>query len=93
MSNSRQANYYVLWNTLASHSVMNGGNILILQKVLGHRNLKTTMIYTHLSPEHLQQTKTLNPLFRLTVSEIKKGSHCCEPLVLLVPAAGIELAT
>lgn len=25
--------------------------------------------------------------------EIKKGSHFCEPLVLLVPAAGIELAT
>lgn len=24
---------------------------------------------------------------------IKKGSHFCEPLVLLVPAAGIELAT
>lgn len=58
---------HVLRHTFASHFVMNGGNILTLQKVLGHRDLKTTMIYAHLSPEHLQEAKLLNPLSRLTL--------------------------
>ena len=58
---------HVLRHTFASHFVMNGGNILTLQKVLGHRDLKTTMIYAHLSPEHLQEVRVLNPLSRLTL--------------------------
>lgn len=58
---------HVLRHTFASHFVMNGGNILTLQKVLGHRDLKTTMIYAHLSPEHLQEARVLNPLSRLTL--------------------------
>jgi site-specific recombinase XerD len=58
---------HVLRHTFASHFVMNGGNILTLQKVLGHRDLKTTMIYAYLSPEHLQEAKFLYPLSRLTL--------------------------
>ncbi|WP_425324064.1 hypothetical protein [Janthinobacterium aestuarii] len=45
---------------------MNGGNILALQKVLGHQSLTMTMRYAHLSPEHLQETRHLNPLSRLS---------------------------
>lgn len=56
---------HALWDTFASHFMMNGGNIL--QKVLGHPSLHTTMIYAHLSPDHLQEAKLLNPLTRLTV--------------------------
>lgn len=58
---------HVLRHTFASHFMMNGGNILTLQKVLGHSSLQTTMIYAHLSPGHLQEAKMLNPLTRLTV--------------------------
>lgn len=58
---------HVLRHTFASHFMMNGGNILTLQKVLGHSSLQTTMIYAHLSPGHLQEAKMLNPLARLTV--------------------------
>ncbi|MRW91024.1 tyrosine-type recombinase/integrase [Duganella sp. FT80W] len=58
---------HVLRHTFASHFMMNGGNILALQKVLGHSSLQTTMIYAHLSPDHLQEAKMLNPLTRLTV--------------------------
>ncbi len=58
---------HVLRHTFASHFMMNGGNILTLQRVLGHSSLQTTMIYAHLSPEHLQEAKMLNPLARLTV--------------------------
>ena len=58
---------HVLRHTFASHFMMNGGNILVLQKILGHSSLVMTMRYAHLAPEHLQEAKTLNPLARLTI--------------------------
>ncbi|TAL90062.1 MAG: hypothetical protein EPN62_14500 [Candidimonas sp.] len=45
---------------------MNGGNILSLQRILGHKDLKTTMRYAHLAPEPLESAKALNPLAALT---------------------------
>ena len=56
---------HVLRHTFASHFIMNGGNILVLQKILGHSSLTMTMRYAHLAPEHFQEVKTLNPLARL----------------------------
>lgn len=56
---------HILRHTFASHYMMNGGNILSLKDVLGHHSLTMTMRYAHLSPEHLQETRTLNPLSRL----------------------------
>lgn len=58
---------HVLRHTFASHFMMNGGNILVLQKLLGHSSLTMTMRYAHLAPDHLQEAKLLNPLARLTV--------------------------
>lgn len=58
---------HILRHTFASHFIMNGGNILALQKVLGHHSLTMTMRYAHLSPEHLQETRHLNPLARLNL--------------------------
>lgn len=58
---------HVLRHTFASHFMMNGGNILVLQKLLGHSSLTMTMRYAHLAPDHLQEAKTLNPLSRLTL--------------------------
>ena len=56
---------HVLRHTFASHFIMNGGNILTLQKILGHASLTMTMRYAHLAPDHLQEAKTFNPLARL----------------------------
>lgn len=56
---------HVLRHTFASHFIMNGGNILVLQKILGHSSLIMTMRYAHLAPDHLQEAKALNPLTRL----------------------------
>lgn len=53
---------HVLRHTFASHFMMNGGNILTLQKILGHTSLAMTMRYAHLSPDHLQDAVRLNPL-------------------------------
>lgn len=58
---------HVLRHTFASHFMMNGGNILTLQRILGHANVTMTMRYSHLSPEHLQEARNLNPLARLTL--------------------------
>ncbi|WP_085247411.1 phage integrase [Gilliamella mensalis] len=53
---------HVLRHTFASHFMMNGGNILVLQKILGHTDIKTTMRYAHLAPDHLEEATILNPL-------------------------------
>ncbi len=58
---------HVLRHTFASHFMMNGGNILVLQKVLGHSSLQMTMRYSHLAPDHLKEAVALNPLARLTL--------------------------
>jgi len=53
---------HVLRHTFASHFVANGGNILVLQRILGHQSLTMTMRYAHLAPDHLQEAIRLNPL-------------------------------
>jgi len=44
---------HILRHTFASHLVMNGIDIPTVQKLLGHSDIKTTMIYSHLSRDHL----------------------------------------
>ncbi|PSW05669.1 phage integrase [Photobacterium lipolyticum] len=53
---------HVLRHTFASHFMMNGGNILVLQRILGHTDIKQTMVYSHFAPDHLQDAVTKNPL-------------------------------
>ncbi|EBD4137233.1 integrase, partial [Salmonella enterica] len=53
---------HVLRHTFASHFMMNGGNILTLQKILGHATITQTMTYAHFAPDHLQDAVNLNPL-------------------------------
>lgn len=53
---------HVLRHTFASHFMMNGGNLLVLQRVLGHTDIKMTMRYAHFAPNHLEEAAKLNPL-------------------------------
>ena len=53
---------HVLRHTFASHFMMNGGNILVLQKILGHTDIKMTMRYAHFAPDHFEDAVRLNPL-------------------------------
>lgn len=52
---------HILRHTFASHFMMNGGDILTLQRVLGHSSITMTMRYAHLAPDHLDQTIRFGP--------------------------------
>ena len=46
-----------LWrHTCATHLVQNGANLAYVQRLLGHRSLETTQIYTRVAPAEAQAT-------------------------------------
>ena len=47
-------NLHTLRHTYASHLVMKGVPLVTVKELLGHADIKTTLIYSHLSPEHLK---------------------------------------
>lgn len=44
---------HTLRHTFASHLVMGGVDLPSVSMLLGHADIKTTMVYSHLAPEHL----------------------------------------
>ncbi|MFL1467788.1 tyrosine-type recombinase/integrase [Marinobacter sp. HN1S83] len=53
---------YVCRHTFASHFIVKGEDILTLQKILGHSDIKLTMRYSHLSPQFMQKVVEIDPL-------------------------------
>ncbi|MSR84339.1 MAG: site-specific integrase [Candidatus Latescibacteria bacterium] len=51
---TRHIRIHDLRHTFASHLVMKGIDLRTVAKLLGHRDIKMTMRYSHLAPEHLQ---------------------------------------
>ena len=52
---------HVLRHTFASHFMMNGGSLLVLQRVLGHSSIQMTMRYSHFSRRHLEEALEFRP--------------------------------
>ena len=59
---------HILRHTFASHYMMQGGNILALQKILGHGDIKMTMRYAHLAPDHFATALAYSPFALLSAS-------------------------
>ena len=55
-----------LRHTAATLMLQNGVDVRTLQEVLGHENLNTTQIYTHIANAELKRAAAANPLARFT---------------------------
>lgn len=49
----KQASVHTLRHSFATHMLENGYDIRTIQELLGHRNLQTTMIYTHVASKNI----------------------------------------
>lgn len=62
---SSQYSSHKLRHTAATLMLKNGVDVRTLQEVLGHENLNTTQIYTHVDNDSLRSAATANPLSRV----------------------------
>lgn len=62
-----EATPHTLRHTFASHLVMNQVDLVSIKELLGHSNISTTMIYSHVSEEYKEKT-----VARLPWSNIRK---------------------
>jgi site-specific recombinase XerD len=63
---SKQVTPHTLRHSFATHLLEHGTSLVYIQELLGHRHLKSTLIYTHVSGEAL--SRVVSPLDRLPLS-------------------------
>lgn len=67
--------FHGLRHTFASHFMMAGGNILTLQKILGHSSVNVTMKYAHLAPDYMREEIGRLAFERTAAGVVDIGSH------------------
>ncbi len=73
---SEKYSAHKLRHTAATLMYQNGVDVLTLKVILGHEQLNTTQIYTHLAPSELQLAAEANPL-----AKVKRKKQDKEPKV------------
>lgn len=66
---SAQYSSHKLRHTAATLMLQNGVDVRTLQEVLGHENLNTTQIYTHVDSDNLRLAAAANPLAKVKNSK------------------------
>ncbi len=68
---NRGLSVHKLRHTAATLMYQNGVDVRVLKEILGHENLNTTQIYTHISNEQMETAMNKNPLSEIT----NKNNH------------------
>lgn len=70
----KSIHFHSLRHTFASWFVLRGGDVYRLKEILGHADIKTTMVYAHLKPEALtkEMAKTFGDGRERELSEVKR---------------------
>jgi len=91
------ASWHTLRHTAASRRVMAGVDLVSVKEILGHRNIQTTMRYSHLDPRHLRDAVNLGSLTETVTRTVTGGRSpneaSSQPTDFMVRPAGIEPAT
>ncbi len=66
---SSQISAHKLRHTAATLMLSGGVDVKTVQEVLGHENLNTTQIYTHIENTELKMASAANPISRLKIEK------------------------
>lgn len=86
-----QGSCHALRHAMATHMLENGADIRFIQAILGHAELSTTQIYTHVAIEKLQAVHTLTHPAKL--ERPKPDGENSEGIEASPQAQGVDAAT
>jgi len=80
--------FHDLRHTFASHLIMSGADLTTAKELLGHKSIKMTMRYSHLSQDYKRQA-----IDKMDTKEKQRISNSSKLLKNLAPQVGLEPTT